>query len=608
VCAVNYRLPGVYSHESNDLRVNIITGGNARVAFLGPAIGYKTIVERGTFRDAEPLVLSNKGLVGQVVCTSENSGITFSQTTDFDVLTAGEGFIALSRKITVISNAVNNDTIDIPIVKGMSTYSFNIVNGYLLKGSISITGADEGTDYVVNYLNGTITFIGSLLEEDSVTVAYGWTEAEPVQLVGEATTALRHKYVSRKGLGTKTLEIAFADGSTPGAAGGYEENVDYLIDYQTGRISRTSTSRIPSYDYEEENYMYVSYGYCAIRSNETVRVVYGFADDSYSDAQWFSNINDIFSTYGQPWGSNGKIQSVLSAGAYIASKNGMSQCYCVAVQGDTINAWDAAFQALSMVDGIDIVVPLSADPAVRALCRDHLAQMRENQDERVAIFGLDGTIQQFSAQQMITTAQGLDSPDLWLIGPSTFKFRNPITNVVEIMPGYYAAAGVAGYNSSVMQATPLTQKVISGLFSANEYNTKATKQLLSSNGVMYVDEVNGQMRIVHGRTTSNSSIADMETATVLSKHYIIKTMRRAFANGYIGSQLTPDTPIMVKSAAHSVLLRLQGANYISSFSGLSVEQDPIVPTQLNVNFSYLPMYPLETIDITFSVSGGSFVR
>lgn len=633
--STDYRLPGVYSREIAGPRLNTTTGGNAVVAFVGPAIGYRSASQQLTLTGTGQAQLNNKGVLpDSYTVVGRNNGTTYSLNVDYDATQDAEGVTSIARlisKLSTSSTTVSNKQFTFYVAQP----SFNIlvddngnpIAGYVIKGTVTVGSYVEGTDYEIDY--HTNTFMaktgGSITNGTQLGIGYKWTTAEPIELMGEASYGLSHKYISKNAMGNAdkpyTCKIVSCKdseneyGDTPGAPDGYIEDVDYVVDYDTGKIARTASSRIPSFDEAKGNVMYIEYGYCAIKSGEGVTVSYNYTDESYNQATFFSNYNELASMFGTPWNSTtGEVQSPISLAAYIASKNGMSSCYGVAVPGVSLDgsavtypltSWDTAFEALTIVDGIDIIVPVSGDNAVWALCREHINKMKENQDERVAVLGADGTSSVIGADGMIALAQSLNTDDMWLVSPSTFRFRNPMTNVVEVVPGYYAAAAVAGYNSSVAQYVPLTQKVISGLFSANEYNTKIVKRNECANGLMYIDEVSSALRILHGRTTSTASVIEQETNIILTKYYIIKTMRRAFSNGYIGSIITSSTLLNIKSSAHSILCSLRDNNFINGFSGLTVAADEINPTQVNISFSYTPVYGMNYIEISFSVDSNT---
>lgn len=629
--STDYRLPGVYSKEIAGPRLNTTTGGNAVVAFVGPAIGYRSASQQMTLEGTEGIALNNSGVVADSYSVvGRNNGVTYSNGSDYEAESNADGTTSIKRVISTLSTSSTTVT-DKKFMFYVAQPTFNIlvdddgnaIDGHVIKGTVTVGSYVEGEDYEIDY--HTNMFMaksgGSIANSTELSIGYKWTTAEPIELMGEASYTLGHRYISKDSMSgggaAYTCKIVSCKdstneyGDTPGAPDGYLEGIDYVVDYDTGRIARTASSRIPSFEEGTGNLMYIEYGYCAIKSGEGVTVSYNYTDSSYNNATFFSSYNELASVFGNPWNSaTGEVQSPISMAAYIASRNGMSSCYGVAVPGVSLDgsemtypttSWSEAFEALTIVDGIDIIVPVSGDQAVWELCREHINKMKENQDERVAVLGADGTETEVGPDAMISLAEGLATDDLWLVSPSTFRFRNPITNVVEVVPGYYAAAAVAGYNSSVAQYVPLTQKVVSGLYSANEYNTKIVKRNECANGLMYIDEVSGSLRILHGRTTSTASVVEQETNIVLTKYYIIKTMRRAFANGYIGSIITDSTLLNIKSAAHSILCSMRDSNFIGGFSGLTVETDDLNRTQVNISFSYTPVYGMNYIEISFSV-------
>lgn len=636
----DYRVPGVYSSETTGPRLNTTTTSNATVAFVGPALGYQSATQQMTLVDEEWVQLNNPGVVADsYVVRGRNNGTLYVPNEDYEAEQDADGTTRIKRKITQLSTSTN--TVSSQKKQFYSAQpSFNIlvdeedgspIDGHVIKGTLTVEGYTEGVDFDFDYLSNVFTARsgGALTNDIELSFNYKWTTAEPIQLVGEIAVGLNHKYISHKGLGIGdsafTCSIVSCQsssnnyGETPGADGGYIEDVDYVVDYTTGSIARTPTSRIPAYTDEENNLMYVAFGYCGIRTNELVTVSYKYVSEGYYEPAFYESYNAMSKVLGSPWDSStGEIQSPISLAAYLASKNGMGGLYAVAVQGRRnsvsgefiypLASWEAAFESLTVIDGIDIVVPLSDDISVWQSCMEHVNKMKDNEDERVAMFGLDGTAQQFTDDMLVSRAQSLSDERAWLVGPSSFKFRNPITSEIDVISGYYMAAAVAGYNSYVPQYTPLTAKAVSGFYSANEYKTKSSKKNLSANGIMYVDETNSQMRIIHGRTTSQEGIVSQETNIVLTKDYIIKALRQSFANGYIGNIITDDTLLTIMSAAQSVLCALRDSHYLYSFSGLEVSQNALVPTQVDIEFEYKPTYGINYIQISFSIDSATITE
>lgn len=485
----------------------------------------------------------------------------------------------------------------------------------------------EGVDYEIDYVNGTLGALngGRLATSEAngheLLIGYSYTEAEPVMLVGESAYTLEHSFISKDGLANGSAIIVscpYVDGddvydwgSTPGSEEPYVEGIDFVIDYQTGRITRTADSRIPSFSAVLRNYMYVSFAYCAIRDGESVVISYAYQDDEYGTPQIVSSYAEMASMFGAAWDSDtGDIVSPLSMATYLAFQNGAPYIYVCPVKGTvgadmsvtySPSAWEEAFTALSRVDGIDIVVPLTGDATNLSFATAHITQMKANMDERVLIVGLDGVSNTVTDATLLSTAKGFSNADVWLVGPGTFRFRNPIRNTVDVVAGYYMAAAVGGYNSSVPQYTPLTRKVISGFYSANEYATKLVKTNMCANGVMYVDEVNGQMRVLHGTSTNVSAIVPRETNVTLCKYFIIKSLRDSFEEGYIGELITDTTLSNIVSTVFSMLTDMVEDSYMYSFDQLNVAVNSNIPTQVDISFVYRPVFSMNYIQITYAI-------
>lgn len=637
-----YRLPGVYSQETTGPKLSTTTGGNATVAFVGPALGYRTASQQITLNGIDEETLNNTGVIADsYVVRGRSSGTTYTLDEDYTATQDANGNTKIARKLSTLSTsktAVSGYTHVFYTAQPSFVLSTQVngedAEGYVIKGTLTIksgsTTYTEDTDYSVDYHTNTVAAKtgGSFVNGSTLTITYDWTTAEPIELVGEAAYGLKHKYISKNSMGEsgseytcKIVSCKYGEndyGDTPGATDGYIEDVDFEIDYTTGRINRTATSRIPTFDEETGNLFYIEFAYDKIKSGELVVVTYNYVDTTYGEAVWYDSYNELIAELGTPWNSStGKIQSPISVAAYIATRNGMGGCYAVPVEGQVLDgsdvtyttaAWENAIEALTVVSGIDIIVPLTGDQNIWQVVETHISTMKENEDERIAIVGADGTDGVVSSDQMIVYAESMATPDIWMVSPSTFKMRNPITSVVEPIAGFYAAAAVAGLNSSLRRYVPLTHKTISGLYSANEYNTKNTKKNQCANGLMYIDENSAGMQILHGRTTSNNSITDRESNIVLTKNYVIKMMREMFSNGYIGSIITSDTLANIRSAVGSALYQLENSNYISDYTEVSATQDASNPTQVNVMFEYAPVYSMNYIEISFSIDGSTTIE
>lgn len=637
-----YRLPGVYTTEIVGPRLSTTQTSAPIVAFVGPSIGYRSASQRITFTGTEEVSLDNTGVVADsYIVTGATSGERYVLNRDYDAVQDANGSTALKRRLTSLSTTKTSVSAqDHTFYSAQPTFIIkDPAEGHVIKGSVTVKTKDgsktfvEGTDYSIDYYDNEFSVVvgTSIDNATELTLSYDWTTAEPIELTGEGAFTLTNRYIQRDGLtsGNSTITATivcctYTDsegqkhnyGETPGLdSGTYIEGVDYMVDYDTGRIARTATSRIPSFDESIGNIMYAAFAYCRIKENDPVIASYRYIDEAYSKPHWYDSYNDVQTQYGAPWNDQtGARQSDLSAAVYIATQNGLGGCYCVSVPGvqtDTgiqypLDSWRTALEDLTVVQNIDIVVPLSGDVSVWQLAKTHSISMRENEEERVIIAGADGTETPVDATSMVSLAHQMSAEYFWVVSPSTFLFRNPISNIVEKAPGWFAAAAVAGFENSVPQYTSLTHKTLNGFYGAAELNKTSTKRNECANGLMYIDETaTGQMRILHGRTTDLTSIITQESNIVLTKYYILRTLRTMFSNGYIGNVITPGTLLNVKAAAQSTLSNMVASNYINSFTGLNVAQDSSNPTQVNIEFEYVPVYSINYIQISFSVDAMS---
>lgn len=668
VSKTDYRLPGVYSKEVTGPKLNVTIGGPTTVAFVGPAVGHYSATDIGMC-GKDGMELTNSGVMaGTLSVRNRVLGTMYAEGRDFRLSTAMNGACSVERIIhkceakawqTVAKGCTFTwwaAEPNVDLTRFMSSSNLNGRDGYVVKGTLSLAYADgdkralvEGESFVVDYHSGILSAkyseTAQIENGRSLTVSFKYTTAEPVELVGEASYQLTHTFPERFGLveekvdadgavttrgvtvrlyvcedytdvpGTTPYKGKFGTVPQPGAAEGYIDGVDFEVDTVNGRIKRLPGSRVPSFDGTNgAALMYAEFEYCAIQQGARLSVTYDYTGDGYGDARYYGSYSELIATCGAPWDADGNILSPLSVAAYIANQNGMGGCYAVPVVGVTVNgqtsypltSWQAAFDALTLVEGVDLVVPLSADTAVWSMAKAHMTRMIENQDERCTFLGMDGTDDASQAGPLsVSTMEGLAQTfaanDTLLAAPSTFRFRNPVTSVIEVMPGYYMAAALAGYECSIARYIPLTNKIIGGVYGANERHTKVQKTEMCANGLTYVDEATGAMRVLHGRSTSTDSVIDQEINITLSKYYIIKTMRRAFSNGFIGSVITPSTIATIGATAQNVLTSLQANGYMTSWSGLSVKQDTVNMTQVNVEFQYRPTYSLNYIEIEFAV-------
>jgi hypothetical protein len=385
----------------------------------------------------------------------------------------------------------------------------------------------------------------------------------------------------------------------------YEEGADhdYVIDYDSGTIARTSGSTIPS-GLAEGSALKVSYSYCAIKSGHRVAFSYQYTPSGYSDLYLFTDFEDVARFYGQPLSSAGVVQSELSLGAYFAFRNGADAVYCVAVTpagaSIVIGDWETAVAKLEVPDDIDIIVPVSGDAAVHAVVEAHVNAMVASNMERRAIVGQDGAGSPVASASLISAASTIDNQRVALVSPSSIVYFNPQTNAEMVLGSQYFAAALAGVAAAQVPYMPLTMKTVSGFLKMNEARSKSVKNNEARGGLCVFEDVNGSIRIRHGLMTDPTSVHTREWSVVFAKDRMIQTLRSTYED-IIGQPILEDTTFIVKSLTVGALEQLKFSGYINDYSEAKVRQNTEDPTLIEVKFEYKPTYPLNYVYIQFAV-------
>ncbi len=172
-----------------------------------------------------------------------------------------------------------------------------------------------------------------------------------------------------------------------------------------------------------------------------------------------------------------------------------------------------------------------------------------------------------------------------------------------LIDGFYLAAAGAGYEAAdTIIQNPLTNKTLTGFtILGNRQFSTATLQQLAASGVTTLQPVAGGGTVIWGITTSQSGfVEEQEISIVFIRDRVAKTLRAGF-QPFIGKPQDPDTTTILNTRAVIILSALISQGIISAYSGLSVVQDPINPTQIDITVSVQPTYPTNFIYIKVSL-------
>ena len=207
---LNNSLPGIYTEEVEGPRLNTTVGGNAVVAFVGPAIGFRTATQQITLEGATAVPLNNAGVIADsYTVTSASSGVQFVNEQDYTVVQGADQKATIARKLlrsTTTKNTVTEKQYTYfsaqPSLSILFDGENNPIEGFVIAGTGVVKDDKsknyvEGTDYIINYQTGTFSskIGGALKNNTKLSISFDWATAEPVQLNGEAAYTLSHPYV-----------------------------------------------------------------------------------------------------------------------------------------------------------------------------------------------------------------------------------------------------------------------------------------------------------------------------------------------------------------------------------------------------------------------------
>lgn len=172
-----------------------------------------------------------------------------------------------------------------------------------------------------------------------------------------------------------------------------------------------------------------------------------------------------------------------------------------------------------------------------------------------------------------------------------------------LIDGFYIAAAAAGYaNADLALENPFTNKVFSGftILSSRTFSSLVLQQL-SAAGVTTLNPVSGGGRVVWGMTTSQSGFPEeQEISIVFIRDRVAKILRSAF-QGFVGTPQTDNTAASMNTEATIIMNSLITQGLITTFKGLTVQQDQVDPRQWDIAVDISPTYPINWIYIKVSI-------
>jgi len=375
-------------------------------------------------------------------------------------------------------------------------------------------------------------------------------------------------------------------------------------------------------------------------TNASLTANYTYSTNYGNKVLFFNSPNAVNQTYGSPLNSNtGQINSPISLAAQMAFLNGATQVYCLAVGNGTtttdttVAASPTAAQWQQTINyclggngNIDTIVPL-LDYNSTPISGTITIPSAGTPQSWVSFFNTytgtqssNGTLQRFflsrdsstntpnitAATALIADAAAFNNQRISVFAPNALQMSttNTTTNQVIQVPGYYGAAAVAGiYASQPGPQEPLTHKTVNGFYGINPTYSVNDYLSMQGNGVLCLKQrSNGTIYVRHGLTTNTSNWLTEEISIIGAQDQLYRLIKANLVNSnLIGSALTPNTASVIISTVQTTLANAVIANLIQSYSGIQYQQSSTYPVSVTVQFQYSPTFPLNYINVSFSI-------
>jgi len=333
------------------------------------------------------------------------------------------------------------------------------------------------------------------------------------------------------------------------------------------------------------------------------------------------------------YGAESNTGGILTVAGAIVLENGSPAVMLVQASGSvyTEAAYKAAIDKLRTKSNVEqIVVVFPSGSVTRAqqetlltYAYTHVTNMNNNGRERglisgspSALFASDGfdTIgDSETTGTYVYRATTLDNRNMTYVVPSSLTRVNESGQTMEL-DGNFAAAAVAGVQAAQsLRSTPITGFIVTGITIQDEKWNDFDMRQLAAGGCLVLDSRDGTVTIYDAITTDGTSADTEELSVVAIKRLVQRSVRDGLKNTYTnrGKVITPTTPSDVEATTAAILQTLINSGEIFAFGEeddpttgelkISAKQNTAEPRQVDVTFSYKPLYPLKFISVTVSV-------
>lgn len=324
----------------------------------------------------------------------------------------------------------------------------------------------------------------------------------------------------------------------------------------------------------------------------------------------YTNIKDVISNFGPI-----TVENRLTLAANIAFLN---SCPAVAlsqvlVGENGVDAPDSAY--IAAINALEtplpgdirpnIMVALSTSPAVTTYVNQHCIKVSSERYamERTGMFGFAIGTTAIAAQNLATSLSSNRMVGVYPDG-AIVAITDPYGNSVQsAIDGTFLAAGLAGLacNPAYDVATPLTRKGMVGLVRLYRNLDAVTANQCAAAGLTVMVESGASIVVRHALTTDLSTVFSKEPTITYIQDYVQQLTRKT-CNQFIGTKFLPQSVSNIQIALANMFKSLVQAQIVVAYQGIEVTPDPIDPTTADVVAYYSPVFPLNYIAVTYTLT------
>lgn len=603
-----YRDPGVYVEAITPSSISTDNITPTLVALVGEAPTYQEGHESWALSRSSVIQLTAKGIdPSSVSCASIRTREQFASGA-IGTLDEGIADDDDTATITLFDNVSLPETFKILIndeiieVSGVTGSEFALET----RGDDGSTAAAHAANSVVNLYEeyaqgsnlGTLNFPLSAAETQfSVTSTESLTTDTYIEVDGERmflTTATAGTGVNEQIL-TVVRGVSGTRATTHGTSNFFATSgAHFFLKRNVGEDETLATT---------DDRMSIGIIGESIADAEFVDVYFLKSDEEKFMPTLVDRMDAVIEKYGAPFLASGGVNSPLALGAQMAFANGAQRLVLLQVEADDTD-WSEAIDVLERETSVTTVVPLTDDDTILRAFAANANQLASQSVLRRTIMGYDGVTQTLTSAAFVAAATSFYDDRVTVVSPGKFTVvTGRASRQITDVPGFYAAAALAGLHASLSPQEPLTRKQLYGISSIPNQDSLTNIITQQSKGVtvIYQDRL-GRIIVKHGLTTNTSNLYTKEISIVVSRDrlqsYIEDTLNRG---NLVGSAMTSRTPTLILGAVTGALETAMAQGLINDYSNVMYRVPESNPTVVEVRFMYKPILPLNYIYVQFTL-------